>query len=95
MIPMKASPILRNLGTFEERRAGSDGIDSVEAAIAEITRRAEAAVAQALAFGTANERARHAERREDVAWEAAHGEVAGSPWQILADSMQVLAERLW
>ncbi len=92
---MKASQILRNLGTFEDRLAGSDGLESVEAAIAEITRRAESAVAQSLAFGTANERARRAERREDVAWEAAHGEAAGSPWQILADSMQVLAERLW
>jgi hypothetical protein len=92
---MKASPILRNLGTFEERRAGSDGIDSVAAAIAEITRRAESAVAQALADGTPEQCARRAERREDVAWEAAHGETAGSPWQILADSMQILAERLW
>ena len=79
----KASQILQNLGTFEERLAGSEGLDSIEAVIAEITRRAESAVAQAFADGTANECDRLAERLEDVAWEAEHGGDAGSPGKFL------------
>ena len=81
----------RSLAAIEQRLAGTAAPPSAEAQIAQITQQAEAAVAQALAEGTAEQRVALAQQLEDVARQVEQGDAS---WRALAGHLRTLKARL-
>jgi tetratricopeptide (TPR) repeat protein len=84
----------QSLAVIEQRLAGNESPPSAESQIAQLTQQAESAVAQALAEGSAEQRAALAKQLEDVAQQAEAGEQEGSPWLALAAHLRALAAQL-
>ncbi|NTV65623.1 MAG: tetratricopeptide repeat protein, partial [Oscillochloris sp.] len=84
----------QSLAAIEQRLAGNDSPPSAETQIAQITQQAEAAVAQALAEGSAEQRAALGEQLDAQSQCAADGEAEGSPYLALAAHLRTLAAQL-